>query len=225
MLIDANFDLKIADFGFAMANEGRDHSGKLSTILGSPGYMAPEMLEGRSYYGDKIDIFALGVVLISMVTKCSPFKSLNRVPSDQTMLECDELYQLFCIDKATFYGRYNLPFSDSLKKLLDAMLNYDPLLRPTCSECINSSWLQSDVADVHEVRQELAARKSQMDYASINFPNIMNRRRTGGKPTLKNVRPTDLPVANHNNFFKEKPMEEVILFQNQPPQVNHVQQQ
>ena len=68
MLVDSNFDIKIADFGFAMANEGRDASGTLTSVLGTPGYMAPEMLESQSYSGDKADIFALGVVLFSLVT-------------------------------------------------------------------------------------------------------------------------------------------------------------
>ena len=64
----------------------------MKTILGSPGYMAPEVMEGRGYKGDKADIFALGVVLFSMVTKSRPFKSINSIPSGQTMLECDEIY-------------------------------------------------------------------------------------------------------------------------------------
>ena len=49
MLVDENLDLKIADFGFAMANEGRDQSGTLQTVLGTPGYMAPEILENLGY--------------------------------------------------------------------------------------------------------------------------------------------------------------------------------
>ena len=158
----------------------------LTTILGSPGYMAPEILEGRSYRGDKADMFALGVVLFAMVTKSTPFKSIPNIPSGKTMLECDELYELFCIDKDMFYGRYNLYLSDSFKRLIDAMLNYDPLLRPSCSECINSTWMQTDVADAQEVRQELAARKALKDLASVNFPNIMNRSRIR-KPALQTV--------------------------------------
>ena len=40
--MDENFDLKIADFGFASLIEGKNQNGILTTILGTKGYMAPE---------------------------------------------------------------------------------------------------------------------------------------------------------------------------------------
>lgn len=41
--------LKIADFGFAGPINGRDGKGYLFTILGSPSFMAPEILAQRPY--------------------------------------------------------------------------------------------------------------------------------------------------------------------------------
>lgn len=35
LLLDANFDLKIADFGFSAPVEGRDNNGYLNTYLGT----------------------------------------------------------------------------------------------------------------------------------------------------------------------------------------------
>jgi len=43
LLLDENFRLKIADFGFAAPIEGKDGSGYLSTGLGTLNYMAPEI--------------------------------------------------------------------------------------------------------------------------------------------------------------------------------------
>ena len=40
-----DFDIKIVDFGFACPLEGRDGSGFTQTVLGTPGYMAPEILQ------------------------------------------------------------------------------------------------------------------------------------------------------------------------------------
>ena len=159
-----------------MANEGRDQTGTLQTVLGTPGYMAPEILENLGYSGDKADIYALGVVLFSLVTKSTPFQSCGSVPSGQTMLGYDKLYQLFNLNKSTYYGRYPMDLSPEFRELMDAMLNPDPLLRPSYSECISSRWMQSDVADAQEVRQELAERKSMRDGVSVDIPNISNRR-------------------------------------------------
>jgi serine/threonine protein kinase len=51
LLLDENFDLKIADFGFAGPMAGRDGSGLLNTRLGTHNYMAPEIHAGKPYNG------------------------------------------------------------------------------------------------------------------------------------------------------------------------------
>ena len=43
LLLDSNYTLKIADFGFAAPVDGRDGSGYLTTKLGTLNYMAPEI--------------------------------------------------------------------------------------------------------------------------------------------------------------------------------------
>lgn len=43
VLFDSEFNLKLADFGFAAALAGKDGSGLLHTVLGTESYMAPEI--------------------------------------------------------------------------------------------------------------------------------------------------------------------------------------
>jgi len=43
LMLDLQYYLKIADFGFAAPVEGRDRSGALHTKLGTLNYMAPEI--------------------------------------------------------------------------------------------------------------------------------------------------------------------------------------
>ena len=43
VLLDAEYTLKIADFGFAAPAMGRDQKGQLHTKLGTLNYMAPEI--------------------------------------------------------------------------------------------------------------------------------------------------------------------------------------
>jgi serine/threonine protein kinase len=45
ILLDENYDLKLVDFGFAAPLEGRDGTGFNRSLIGTPGYMAPEILE------------------------------------------------------------------------------------------------------------------------------------------------------------------------------------
>jgi serine/threonine protein kinase len=49
ILMDDNFNLKIADFGFAGPIAGRHGDGYLTTRLGTKPYEAPEILEAKKY--------------------------------------------------------------------------------------------------------------------------------------------------------------------------------
>ena len=50
ILVDSDtYDIKIADFGFAIPVWGRDGSGNLQTKRGTPEYMAPEIWEQDGY--------------------------------------------------------------------------------------------------------------------------------------------------------------------------------
>ena len=42
-------------------------------MCGTPGYKAPEIWEGKGYNGEKVDTFALGVMLFTMVSGLPPF--------------------------------------------------------------------------------------------------------------------------------------------------------
>lgn len=59
--------LKIADFGFAIAQQG-----KVLMQLGSPLYIAPEIIKSRPY-DEKVDIWSFGVMVFYMLTKHWPF--------------------------------------------------------------------------------------------------------------------------------------------------------
>ena len=73
MLVGSDFSIKIADFGFASRVEGDQQDGLLRSNLGTPGYMAPEVLERRAYDGKSVDLYALGVILFTLVTVKLPF--------------------------------------------------------------------------------------------------------------------------------------------------------
>lgn len=53
-----NFDIKIADLGFASKI---DKESGLDLVLGTPLYMAPELVRHEKY-SEKVDVWSLGVI-------------------------------------------------------------------------------------------------------------------------------------------------------------------
>jgi len=73
LMINQRGQVKIADFGIALAN--RDFDAKLTgtgEFVGTPGYLSPEICLGKPV-DQRSDIFALGIVLFEMLTGRTPF--------------------------------------------------------------------------------------------------------------------------------------------------------
>ncbi|KAF5916537.1 NUAK family SNF1-like kinase 2 [Diceros bicornis minor] len=70
ILLDANGNIKIADFGLSNLY----HQGKfLQTFCGSPLYASPEIVNGKPYTGPEVDSWSLGVLLYILVHGTMPF--------------------------------------------------------------------------------------------------------------------------------------------------------
>jgi calcium-dependent protein kinase len=60
--------VRLIDFGLSKAAQNKK---QLTTVAGTPYYMAPEVLEGS--YSAKADIWSLGVLLYTLVSGYLPF--------------------------------------------------------------------------------------------------------------------------------------------------------
>lgn len=65
---------KVADFGLAKTLEGAEEFSQSGSIVGTPGYMAPEQARGDQDVGPAADIYGLGAVLYCMLTVRPPFQ-------------------------------------------------------------------------------------------------------------------------------------------------------
>ena len=73
LVIDANCNVKLIDFGFAYKLE----NGPSNDELGSGCYLAPEIMKGLSHCPVKADIFAIGVLLYFLITGQYPWHTAS----------------------------------------------------------------------------------------------------------------------------------------------------
>ena len=71
----SNINLKITDFGFAKCYDPSE--GGLTETLGSPLYMAPEIIK-KLPYDASVDIWAVGVLTYIMLSGRPPFKGKTK---------------------------------------------------------------------------------------------------------------------------------------------------
>lgn len=124
LLLDENNHMKLIDFGFS---NNFELGAKLKTWCGSPPYAAPEMFEGKEYYGPATDIWSMGVVLYVLVCGAMPFDARTLHDLKQTVLA----------------GKFRIPYfmSEDCESLLRHMLVVDPNKRYTMNQIKLHKWI------------------------------------------------------------------------------------
>ena len=88
ILIGANGEVKIADFGWAVQNL---KSERRHTICGTLDYLSPEIVE-RCGYDDASDIWSLGILLFEFLTGAPPFDSASQKETCQKISSAEILF-------------------------------------------------------------------------------------------------------------------------------------
>ncbi|MCO5609411.1 hypothetical protein L7F22_063637 [Adiantum nelumboides] len=123
-----NSPLKAIDFGLSVFFKPGE---KFSEIVGSPYYMAPEVLKRN--YGPEVDVWSAGVILYILLCGVPPFWAETEQAVAQAILRC-----------ALDLKRDPWPIiSENAKSLVRQMLEPDPKKRLTAQQVLDHPWLQN----------------------------------------------------------------------------------
>jgi calcium/calmodulin-dependent protein kinase I len=114
--------LVLADFGIAKMLDSPKEV--LTTMAGSFGYAAPEVMEKKGH-SKPVDLWSLGVITYTLLCGYSPFRS-------ETM---SDLIEECRNEKVIFHPRYWSDVSDDAKDFIKCLLKADPKKRPSSEVC------------------------------------------------------------------------------------------
>lgn len=136
--------LKLADFGLSM----RVAKGQtLSGVVGSPAYVAPEVLAGT--YSEKVDVWAAGILLHALLIGVLPFRG----ESVEAIFEAIKQVQL------DFHSEKWQSISGLAKDLLSRMLSRDAGKRLSPEEVLSHPWIMFYTESNIKVRSSRPKRK------------------------------------------------------------------
>ncbi|KAK6294939.1 hypothetical protein J4Q44_G00341650 [Coregonus suidteri] len=212
LLLDADMNIKIADFGFS--NEFVMGS-KLDTFCGSPPYAAPELFQGKKYDGPEVDVWSLGVILYTLVSGSLPFDGQNLKELRERVLR----------------GKYRIPFymSTDCENLLKRFLVLNPAKRGTLEQIMKDRWInagceedemkpfvepETDITDQKRIdimvgmgytREEVTESLTRMKYDEITATYLLLGRKSTELDASDSSSSSNLslakarPASEHNN--------------------------
>uniref|UniRef100_A0AAR2IJD7 non-specific serine/threonine protein kinase n=1 Tax=Pygocentrus nattereri TaxID=42514 RepID=A0AAR2IJD7_PYGNA len=209
LLLDADMNIKIADFGFS--NEFT-LGNKLDTFCGSPPYAAPELFQGKKYDGPEVDVWSLGVILYTLVSGSLPFDGQNLKELRERVLR----------------GKYRIPFymSTDCENLLKRFLVLNPAKRGTLEQIMKDRWINAgfeedelkpfvepelDISDQKRIdimvgmgysREEIHESLTRMKYDEITATYLL----LGRKPT--ELEASDSSSSSNLSLAKARPNSE-----------------
>ncbi|XP_042351430.1 aurora kinase A [Plectropomus leopardus] len=124
LLLGANGELKIADFGWSVHTP----SSRRSTLCGTLDYLPPEMIEGKTH-DEKVDLWSLGVLCYEFLVGKPPFETRSH----------EETYRKISRVEYSYPPQANI--SAEAKDLVARLLKHNPMHRLPIQGVLSHPWV------------------------------------------------------------------------------------
>lgn len=144
VLITRNGHIKLGDFGVSteISYSQKYHM----TVIGTPHWMAPEMLKG-SGYDYKADVWSIGITAFELLTGHAPTHGLS---------VGDALSKITTVDPLKLQGN----FSDRSKSFMECCLVKDPEYRPGASVLLQHRYITTSTGDAKTMECLVSLKKT-----------------------------------------------------------------
>ncbi|XP_062975532.1 calcium/calmodulin-dependent protein kinase type 1G [Elgaria multicarinata webbii] len=150
--------IMITDFGLSKMEQ----NGVMSTACGTPGYVAPEVLEQKPY-SKAVDCWSIGVITYILLCGYPPFYEETES-------------KLFEKIKEGYY-EFESPFwddiSESAKDFICHLLEKDPNERFTCEKALRHPWIDGNTALRRDIYPSVSA-QIQKNFAKSKWKQAFN---------------------------------------------------
>ena len=182
LFISEKMEIKVGDFGLATKLEFDGE--RKRTVCGTPNYIAPEILEGKTGHSFEVDVWSLGVIMYTLIIGKPPFETNN----------VKETY------KRIKMGNYSFPenavISEPAKDLIQSILVLDPHKRPKLDDVLNHDFFHIGISIPKTMQQSTLACPPSLNYIRKFIPN------TGPNGIVTNYVRKQKPSESHTNDFE-----------------------
>ena len=182
ILIAEHGALKICDFGFARALSNTTLV--LTSIKGTPLYMAPELVQEQPY-DEKVDIWALGVILYELFYGRPPYYT-NSIY---------KLVQMIVNSPIPWPGE----ISPQFKSFLLEMLNKEPSKRTSCQDLLKHPF----IADVDLGKFDDRVYRFKSNQFEKAIANSLINSRSAFKPKKSNIPDFQMMFVNPSGYSED----------------------
>ena len=203
---------KIGDFGLATTK--RKDRECISTTMGTPEFMAPELYD--EHYDEKVDIYAFGMCILELVTLDYPYS------------ECENAAQIYRkVTNAVKPASLATIEDVQVREFIELCIQTDYKTRPSAAELLGHSFLsgsavssqsptmkEQESAAVERVREKIMSAGS-----TANEHSAINQLAMNVSPTLSNQSSINSPAMNQSSMNVSPTLSNHSAI-NQPPTMN-----
>jgi polo-like kinase 1 len=190
-------ELKVGDFGLATK---LDFEGERKrTVCGTPNYIAPEILDGKTGHSYEVDIWSLGVIIYTLIIGKPPFETRD----------VKTTYKRIKLNSYSFPE--NAIISEAAKNLISQILVTDPSKRPTLDQILTHDFFNQGTSIPKLLPTSTLACTPSLSYIRTYMPDagkdgIVNKPLTTTKlnatdttPKTNNIQSSTKNESNSNN--------------------------